>query len=279
MSLVIAIKSPEGLVLGAESRVTYHRIEDAVDPTTNLPIRVFVPITFDNATKLLSFDTHKYVGAVTYDVGGIGERTANSFVTEFLAEIGPLDKAEKNRLTIKEFSQKLSDFYVKRWADANNTQAVGAGKNMRFIIGGFDKDKPYAEVYEITVPDDPTPIHKSSKDSFDVLWGGQREIVDRIFNAIDPGFQAKIEQELAPTAEQKKKIVEHQREFALPIIPRTLALQDCVKLGLTLIRTTIDLQSLAYAPRSVGGHIDIATITKEDGLEFIQQKKVSSGAE
>ena len=143
-----------------------------------------------------------------------------------------------------------------------------------FIVGGFNKDNPYAEVYEIVIPDSPTP-KLMSNDEFGVWWGGQREIVDRVFNAIDANFHAKIEESLSLTDAQKQTIKDEQTKFALPINPRVLALQDCVKLALTMIRTTIDFQALAFSQRGVGGHIDIATITKEDGLHFVQRKKIN----
>ena len=76
------------------------------------------------------------MGAVTYDVAEIGDRTANSYIPEFLAEIGALKDDHTNRLKIKDFAKKLSDFYKKIWTDANNTQTVGVGNNMGLYSRG-----------------------------------------------------------------------------------------------------------------------------------------------
>lgn len=275
MSLAVAIKAPEGLVLAADSRVTYTQVKDIPDPIRKgQQVRIITPITYDNATKLLSFDSHNYVGAVTYDTAEIGDRTANSYIIEFLAEIGTLKEDNSNRLSIKNFAQKLSDFYKKKWDEANKKQSIPVSNNMRFIVGGFDVDSPYAEVYEVIIPSDPIPKIKM-KDNFLVLWGGQTEIIDRIFNAMDRRLRDKVEKELNLTPDQIKKFTEEQLKFSLPILARVLALKDCVKLALTMIRTTIDLQSLSHSQRTVGGDIDIATITKENGLQFIQKKSIN----
>lgn len=274
MSLVVAINVPEGVVLAADSRVTTPKITDVPQQAPAQSIKVVEWITFDNATKLLSFDNHNYVGAVTFGVAEIGDRTANSFATEFLASIGSVKEDGTGRLTIKAFAKKLSDFYKKQWNKANNTQRAGVGNNMIFLVSGFNKKSPYAEVYEISIPDAPTPVLKTQND-FQILWGGQREIVDRIFNAIDANFQASIETALNLTPEQKQLVVTEQMKYGMPIVARMLALQDAVKLALTIIRTTIDLQSLSNSPRTVGGHIDIAVITKEEGLRFVQKKHIN----
>jgi hypothetical protein len=77
MSLGIAFKGPEGIVLAADSRVSL---------TANAPGKPPITATFDNAIKLLQVKGQKYVGAVTYGLGAIGQqepRTAHSFVPEF----------------------------------------------------------------------------------------------------------------------------------------------------------------------------------------------------
>ena len=72
MSLGVAIKGPEGIVLTADSRITLEAQREG-----GLPL----PVNFDNATKLLSFSKpHNFVGAVTYGAAVIGSRTAHSFL-------------------------------------------------------------------------------------------------------------------------------------------------------------------------------------------------------
>ena len=84
MSLGIAIKGPEGIVLAADSRVT---LFNQIQPPPPAPA-MLIPASFDNATKLLSVRSGEksYVAAVTYGAGAIGPpqqpRTAHSFLPE-----------------------------------------------------------------------------------------------------------------------------------------------------------------------------------------------------
>ena len=68
MSLGIAFKGPEGIVLAADSRVTL--MAQVQQP--NLPTPMVLPASYDNATKLLRIKGQRYVGAVTYGAGAIG---------------------------------------------------------------------------------------------------------------------------------------------------------------------------------------------------------------
>ena len=70
MSLGIAFKGPEGLVLAADSRVTLLAQVQGVAVLQGA--QVVMPATFDNATKLLSVPSQKHVAAITYGAGAIG---------------------------------------------------------------------------------------------------------------------------------------------------------------------------------------------------------------
>ena len=68
MTLAIAFKGSEGVVLAADSRVT---LPVAIkEPNTGKDW--LVPATYDNATKLLKIAGQDHVVAVTYGLGTLG---------------------------------------------------------------------------------------------------------------------------------------------------------------------------------------------------------------
>lgn len=262
MSLGIAIKAPEGIVLAAESRVTLFANTGA--QTLN--------VNFDNATKLFSFSApNSSIGVVTYGQAVIGFRTAQGFVTEFEATLPP------DRLPTEEFAKRLSAFYLEQWNEANKQPYTGAP--MVFIVAGFDDGDPYGKIFEVAIPSDPEPaVRYGGEGEFGMAWGGQREIVDRLIKGYD--------HRLMPIAAQKLGIPpenfgEFTRELEQPLsqlelrIPfQVLPLQDCVDLAIFFLRTTIDAQKLTVGIRGCGGFIDVATITRRDGLQFVQKKSI-----
>jgi hypothetical protein len=264
MSLGIAFKGPEGIVLAADSRVTL---------TVQVPGQPFVvPATYDNATKLLNVADQKYVGVVTYGAGTIGlatPRTAHSYLPEFEAEVAT---GEPGRLSVGDFARRLSDFFIRQWT--GNMPADYAGSDMVFLVGGYDEGEPYGRVFEIFIPSRPQP-HEVSEGNFGIVWGGQREVTDRILQGFDPALLPIVQQAFALSDQQRDELENHLKgSLSIPIPYPFLPLQDCVDLSIFLIRTTITIQKWSVGIRGVGGAIDVATITRTDGYHAIQKKEI-----
>ena len=126
MSLGIAFKGPEGIVLAADSRVTL----SGPLPDSNLLVQAH----YDDTTKLLKVKDHGNVGAVTYGLGALGggqPRTARACLPEFETEL-----ATEMRLSVEELLPRLGDFFQAQWRAADTPAEADA---MVFLVGGFDE--------------------------------------------------------------------------------------------------------------------------------------------
>lgn len=262
MSLGIAFKGPEGIVLAADSRVTL---------TGQLPDgNTLVQAHYDNATKLLKVKDQLFVGAVTYGLGALGNkepRTAHSYLPEFETELA----TEKRRLPVKEFATRLGDFFRRQWDEANTP--AGA-EPMVFLVAGFDEGEPYGRVFELSIPTSSTPVEQNAGD-FGITFGGQSEIAARLLSGYDPRLEALVRANVhlnaAQTTNLRQKVLQN---LAMPIPYQFLPLQDSVDLAIFLIKTTATLQRWAAGIRGVGGAIDVATVTRTDGFTAVQEKQI-----
>jgi hypothetical protein len=279
VSLGIAFKGPEGIVLAADSRVTLNTQVQGQGPEG--PVSMLLPSTFDNATKLLKVKDQDYVGAITYGVGAITgpgatgslePRTAHSFIPEFEASL-----ANAGRLSVEDFAKKLSKFFMARWTDAG-TPAL-PGQDMIFLVGGYDKGAPYGRVFEIFIPSRPDPRETLPGTQFGATFGGQQQIVSRLIMGFDPSAPKiardflKIPAEV-PQGQQDPLDAELKAKLSARIPWQFLPLQDCVHLSIFLIRATITLQKWTIDIRGVGGAVDVATITRTEGFKYVQQKAI-----
>lgn len=266
MSLGIAFKGPEGIVLAADSRVTLTAEMQRGEE------KMMLPSTFDNATKLLQIAGHNYVAVVTYGVGAIGQqepRTAHSFLPEFE---DALSKEKVDRLSVKDFSIRFSDFFMKQWKE--RTPEDYSGPDIVFLIGGFDEGAPYGKVYKVDIPSHPTP-EPQNVEGFGVTWGGQLEYTTRLIKGFDPKLPSVVQDFLGLPDEQRVALQEHlEGAFSSRIPYPFLPLQDCVDLSIFLIRTTMELQNWIVGVRGVGGAIDVATITRTEGFKPVQRKTI-----
>jgi len=171
MSLGIVINGPEGIVLAAESRITLGATMGSQQ----------IPVSFDNATKLLSFsEPNTTVGVVTYGLAVIGQqnpRTAASFVPEFEASLPP------ERLRVTDFAERLSDFFMRQWQ--SNMPSAYKGPDMTFVVAGFDRDDVYGQVHLVEIPSSAKPVQRSGVGDFGITFGGQHEIMSRILQGFD----------------------------------------------------------------------------------------------
>ncbi|CAN5701646.1 hypothetical protein BH23CHL7_BH23CHL7_18170 [soil metagenome] len=264
MSLGIAFKGPEGIVLAADSRVT---LTVQQGPPGSQQV---MPAYFDNATKLLTFTSQPYIGAVTYGLGAIGTtepRTAHSFLTEFETSI-----AGRPRMKVGELARHLSDFFLARFNGV--MPSPWSGVDLVFLVGGYDEGEDYGRLYEIKIPGVPAPVEQQAS-TFGITWGGQTEATARLLNGFDGQLITVAQSALNLQPAQVTQLHDALRQNMGAKIPyQFLPLQDCVDLSIFLIRATAELQSWQVGIRGVGGAIDVATITRTDGLREIQRKQI-----
>jgi hypothetical protein len=267
MSLGIAFKGPEGIVLAADSRVILQA------EVTHGAEKMVLPSAFDNATKLLQIAGHKYVGAVTYGLGAIGQqepRTAHSLLLELE---GYLSKKDTERFTVKDYAENLGKFFNDQWQARMPTNY--SGPDMIFLVGGFDPDEPYGKVFQVLIPSNPVPA-ECNAGQFGITWGGQSEYTHRLIKGFDPQMPSLVQNFLHLTPEQTTALAGHlESALSSPIPYQFLPLQDSVNLSILLISTTMQIQNWVVGVRGVGGAIDVATITRKCGFVAVQQKAIS----
>ena len=255
MSLGVVIKGPEGIVVAADTRVTL-AIGHPVSHQVN----------FDNATKILRFQgVHSYVGVVTYGDSVIGQRIVHSYIPEIELELGQC------RLSIKTYAEKLSEFFLGQWQKDRNP---GPRAGVEFIVGGYDEGMPYGSVYLFRIPHahKPFPQHV---DGFGITWGGQLEIANRVLQGYDSQLIPILQDRLSLSDSDTSQLEDELKLRLRANIPyQILPLQDCVNLATFLIRTTMTAQSLSTDVRGVGGIIEVATITRTEGVKWIQKKQL-----
>lgn len=267
MSLGIAYKGPEGIVLAADSRVTL----TAQMQQPNQP-PMLLPSTYDNATKLLKVNCQSHVGAVTYGVGAIGQsepRTAHSYVPEFEQEL-----TKSKRLSVQEFSNKLSKFFLQKWQDQKMPNVKG--QDMIFLVGGYDEGATYGGVFEFYIPSRPNPVEKHNGAQFGLVWGGQREYADRLIQGFDSRLPEMAKAFLSLDDQKQEELHRYLKgQLQAPVPFAFLPLQDSIDLAIFLIRTTILMQHWIVGVRGVGGAIDVAVITQTGGFLDVQRKRIS----
>ena len=137
-------------------------------------------------------------------------------------------------LRIRELTKKLGVFYKSKFSDV-----PPESQQLTFYTAGYDKGSFMGKLFEVNVPrGTPTPREINCND-YGVTFGGDAGIVESLASAIQPAVIG-------------------------------MDIEGYINIARTLIETTIRIQRIAFIPQTVGGSINILSITHREGLRDIQ---------
>lgn len=264
MSLGVVIKCPEGIVLATDTRLTL-TVQMSVQGSPQ------IPCNFDGSSRLLTFAV-PYIGAVTYGLGVLQYRTPKSLMADFEATI------VKKDLYVEQYSIALSNFFMEQFKMYMPGAPHPFPEPMTFVVSGINPGQAYGKVFLFDIPNNPKPVEQSpsvnNQPSFGITWGGQGEYVWRLMAGYDQRILPMIQGTLGLPDDKMSQIMHNLQQLQLQVPIATYSLQDSIDLASLLIRTTIEAERLSLGVRSTGGEIEIAAITSNEGLFFVQKKKL-----
>ncbi|MGA3198140.1 MAG: hypothetical protein ABSD89_01890 [Halobacteriota archaeon] len=256
MTLVLAIKVKEGLVLAADSRMNFK----------GHPPR-------DNAIKLLPFKNHKHVAALVAGdaiISGWDKREPSELLPDLEAEL------PSRRLSISNFSERLltffKDHYENQWKYLVEKRELPEAlqQNITFQVAGFDENEDDGRVYKKELFGRAKLISRSpyqlkpefyfdrggeilKGNTYGIACGGNCNIFEKVYGEYFSGNKDLIQKPRNPDGTCR--------------IPDKTSLQEAKTLICSLIGRAI------YSQRDVkngeiGGKICACTITQDDGLEM-----------
>jgi hypothetical protein len=186
---------------------------------------------------------------------------------------GELTSIMLERVRVADLASRLSRFFLTRWEATMPKEFTGPG--VTFVVAGFDEREAYGRVFLIEIPHAPGPVERNADPGqFGITWGGQREIVDRLLRGYDGRALEIARQTLELSDNQLALLTAALEKLAMQVPLAAMPLQDCVDLAVFFVRTTIQAQRLTVGLRGCGGPIDVATITRDGGLQWIQRKSI-----
>jgi len=254
MTLAVTVAVPEGVVDGADSRMTY-----------NNP-RGWPRIASDYGHKV--FEITDRVAAATFGWAFLNRKNINSLIEEFkLRQV-----AETKAKFTDEVIPLMADFFQHQYDQhiaAGLDKAVASGVYaFGFLVGGYDKSN-ITKLTELLIPGKIiTPRNGTGGPG--AAWAGQIDTVSRLIKGWDPVIRQQVPAEVQTTLEKGEYLVRFQN----------MTLQDAIDFVVFLIRATIDMQRFSdgtlVAPGAlpgVGRPIDIAVVTPYV-FRWVQKKRL-----
>ncbi len=263
MTIVVALKVGDGLVLGADSASTlftegqYHN-------------------SYFNTEKLIHIDGFP-VGAITFGLGALKNRSVSSLANDLRHRLK--NGSEEWKLDSENFSvgdivdrfkrYYYDELYVQEFGDPVNSEDEDLSNVMGFFIGGFSSQNDSSEVWRLLLTSQGCQVVKiiDAEAPWDCVWEGSREPIQRILF----GFSSQMMQRLID-AGIPEETANRLLASVDPLVNGAMPIQDAVDFVDYLISVTCGYVRFAPGHVTVAKPIDIAAITKYNGFKWVARK-------
>lgn len=247
VTIVTCVKVRDGLVLGTDSMAHITRQQQFLR-------------FYENARKL--FQVGKLpMGAMSYGLGNLGNRSIESLMREF-------GESLEGRVSVNTVGKELFGFMKEKYdALAEGMPEDEELPALGFYLAGYSRGQVFAEEREFQLPRDSEPLTPRNKEEFGAAWRG----VEAPFHRLSKGYGFLVRQRLESagvTAEQAGELLD---DLEIDVIFDGMPVQDAVDYATFILKTTIGYTTFAMDVSPCGGPLQVATILPDNGYEWLSR--------
>jgi hypothetical protein len=273
MTICVSVKVQDCIVFAADSTSSLQAVLPDGSPVTIN--------TYDHANKLFNLRKGLPIAAMTAGIGNFGPSSISTITKDFralLSKSGSKYFLDSSHYTIGQVAEYARDyFFNERFM---NLDPVPSG-NFQYWIGGYSSGEDLGEVWRFQIENGvcgDSVCDAARDDPSNLGWGGAPEAINRLVlgyshelgNALTAGGMdpTKLPQAIAEIGRYTQAHLVHP---AMPTV-------DAIELARFLAETTKQFVRFQPGSNSVGGNIDIATITKHENFKWVARKHFYSPA-
>jgi hypothetical protein len=260
MSIIVSVKINDGIVMAADSATTFFKNTGEAGQI------------YDHANKIVNLVKGLPIGVMTCGAGGIGNSSVDTLLKDLRARMtkGGDIALDPKTYTMESVTKMVRKFFEER-------AIAGDFKDFMLLrICGYSAKRPHGEVWHVVCFQGKVnePINVQNEDAFGPRWNGENEALDRLILGLASNIKdALVKEQVVPQEkvdEVAGKLWNHTREnLILPAAP----IQDAIELCRFLVETTKGFMRFAInRPKTVGGQVEVATITKHEGFKWVERK-------
>jgi len=264
VTVLVSIKINDGIVMAADSASSYAS-----------------GMIYNNSRKIVNVREGLPVGAMVTGAGGIGNESIDTLLKDLRQRLSGADPSyEEWTLDPDDYSMQDIALRLRQFLFEEKSMAHGASTWTKLRLCGYSAKRPLAEVWEVNLmgKNCPAPVCIQNEQEFGLRWDGEYEALDRLVFGLGTRFnEFVIKYGLSPqqATEMREKIVPDLYEL---LFVEAMPIQDAIDLAQYLVETTIGFIKYSVSrPKTVGGPIKIAVITKHEGFRWVQQRDTRVG--
>jgi hypothetical protein len=264
MTIVVAVKVNDGLVLAADSAVVIQGGPIGQPPG--------ILQTYTYGRKLSHIKDYP-IGVLNWGISILGARTIESLISEYEFSLPSAKDDTARGFKVSDIAENLRLFLLQRYQAQYGPLAIGDQPSLGVLVNGYSDGEYFPKQYLFEFPAIPElQLRRPNKDNgdpnFGVDWFGLQDVITRLIKGADPQvIQVLAERFQVPHDEAWRLL----SQFEYPIAFEGMPLQDAIDLAIYLVRTTIGRYRFVIGAPVCGGEVDVAVITPR-GFTWVYRK-------
>jgi hypothetical protein len=276
MTIALIIKVHDGLVLASDSATTLTMLQpDGTETFGNI---------YNNANKVFNLHKGLPVGAMTWGLGNVGPASIATLSKDLRTRFEGANaafaawKLENDTYSLTGVAERAREFLYGEKYKAMEDAAVasgGAASPLGFLVAGYSAGADLPEAYVMGLGSGGLPtLDEVVPGEAGASWWGQPEAIARILSGLSVATpDALVNLGIGLSIEQESQIAEGLKPQLNPqMVTPAMPIQDAVDLAEFLVHATIQFVRFSPGEPTVGGPIEIATITKHEGYKWVRRK-------
>jgi hypothetical protein len=260
MTVIVSVKINDGIVMASDSASTFGNGQ-----------------IYLTADKIVNLVKGLPIGVMVTGNGSIGSESITTLLKDLRRRLDGRDghawALKRDAYTMSSVANRLREFLFEEKAAALG----GEGDVwMQLRLCGYSAGRPLPETWEVFLrgKECAAPELKKAEGAFGVNWDGEYEPLNRLILGVGTDFQ-NAAVSLGLSAKQASDIeMKVMGQLYENLVIPSMPVQDAIDLARYLVETTMGFVrfSLNKQPKSVGGPVEIAAITKHEGFQWVQRR-------
>jgi hypothetical protein len=270
MTIVVCVRVNDGIVLASDSATTFS------DTLTGIAVKVY-----NHADKIFNLIKGEPIGAMTYGNGSIGNASISTLSKDLRQRLSSCDAADSysldlSKYTIQDVARKSAEFfrevYQKEYPTGSQTYFMG------YRICGYSTGQPLPEAWEVMIGDNAPPAPVSLYDtsipaaSFGPRWAGETEAIDRLILGTSSKLRDLFQTQGLTPDQAQNAYLGAVGQLKVDLHMAAMPIQDAIDLARFLAETAARFTHFSLRAPTIGGMIELATVTKHEGFKWVSRK-------
>ena len=271
MTIACIVKVNDGFVLAADSATTVSAHDGEGAPQ--------VVNIYNNANKIFNLHKALPIGAMTWGLGNVGPATISTLTKDLRLRFSGRDKSkgdwelDPDGYTMAEVADRVKVFLYDEKYQATPPLANGPNSWLGFLVGGYSAHADQPEVFSFLFGqaggDVPTPV---LPDAAGTSWFGQPEAITRLVMGASTGLPAALVNLGVEPGNADQAVAAIHQQLQASLVSDAMPIRDAIDFAEFLVDVTIKFVRFSPGHATVGGPIELASITKHEGFKWIARK-------